>query len=160
MIVVDRYPINEPLMQDNTNVHILFSDDDPDDALLFTRAVDILDRPILLSFAEDGRQLLKFLDKETLPDMVFLDLNMPFKSGLECLKTIRAEKKFDNLPVVIYTTSKNPEDINSCYKLGANLYVVKPYSFEDIIKSVKKILSLDLKNHVTVPPRDNFVLQV
>ena len=147
-------------MQDNTNVHILFSDDDPDDALLFTRAVDILDRPILLSFAEDGSQLLKFLDKETLPDMVFLDLNMPLKSGLECLKTIRGERKFDNLPVIIYTTSKNPEDINSCYKLGANLYVVKPYSFEDIIKSVKKILALDLKNNVSVPPRDNFVLQV
>ena len=160
MNVVDRNPYNVPLMQDNPNVHILFSDDDPDDALLFTRAVDILDRPILLSFAEDGRQLLKFLDKDTLPDMVFLDLNMPFKSGMECLKTIRSVKKYDLLPIVIYTTSKNPEDINSCYKLGANLYVVKPYSFEDIIKSVKKILSLDLKKNITIPPRDNFVLKV
>lgn len=148
------------MMYNNENIHILFSDDDPDDALLFTRAVDILDKPILLSFAEDGRQLLKFLDKETLPDLVFLDLNMPFKSGLECLKTIRADKKFDNLPIVVYTTSKNPEDINNCYMLGANLYVVKPFSFEDIIKSVKKILSMELQKQPAIPERNEFVLEV
>ncbi len=147
-------------MNNNNNIHILFSDDDPDDALLFTRAVDILDRPVLLSFAEDGRQLLKFLEKQTLPDLVFLDLNMPFKSGLECLKEIRQEKKFDKLPIVVYTTSKNPEDINACYKLGANLYVVKPYAFEDIIKSVKKILSLNLQEQTAIPARDAFVLNV
>jgi len=145
-------------MNDQKNIHILFSDDDPDDALLFTRAVDILDRPVLLSFAEDGRQLLKFLEKQTLPDLVFLDLNMPFKSGLECLKEIRASQKFDKLPIVVYTTSKNPEDINKCYKLGANLYVVKPYAFEDIIKSVKKILALNLQEQSVIPERDAFVL--
>ena len=147
-------------MTDDQNIHILFSDDDPDDALLFTRAVDILDNPVLLSFAEDGRQLLKFLDREILPDLVFLDLNMPFKSGLECLKTIRADKKFDALPIVVYTTSRNPEDINTCFKLGANLYVVKPYSFEDIIKSVKKVISLELTKKQEVPDRSNFVLEV
>src|SRR5687767_2811945 len=147
-------------MNDQKNIHILFSDDDPDDALLFTRAVDILDRPVLLSFAEDGRQLLKFLDKQTLPDLVFLDLNMPFKSGLECLKEIRESRKFDKLPIVVYTTSKSPEDINNCYKLGANLYVVKPFAFEDIIKSVKKILALNLPEQPAIPDRNDFVLEV
>src|SRR5688500_4410005 len=123
-------------------------------------SVDILDRQVLLSFAEDERKWLKFIEKQTLPDLIFLHLNKPFKYELECMKEIQESKKFDKLPIVVYTTSKNPEDINTCYKLGANLYVVKPYAFEDIIKSVKKILSLNLQEQSAIPERDAFVLNV
>jgi CheY-like chemotaxis protein len=144
--------------QEKVSTHILFSDDDTDDALLFTQAADLLTSPVLLSFAEDGEQLMRYLSRETLPDMIFLDLNMPVKNGLECLSEIRRDKKLDWLPVIVYTTSDNPRDIDTCFRLGANLYVVKPTSFESIIRTLKKILTLDFRQLPT-PSRENFVFR-
>ena len=143
---------------DKKNTHILFSDDDTDDALLFTQAADLQTSPVLLSFAEDGDQLMKYLSKETLPDMIFLDLNMPVKNGVECLRAIRSDKKLDWLPIIIYTTSDSPRDIDACYKLRANLYVVKPNSFESIIRTLKKILNIDWNHQPTPLPKENFVM--
>jgi CheY-like chemotaxis protein len=144
--------------QDKKSTHILFSDDDTDDALLFTQAADLITSPILLSFAEDGEQLMRYLAKEMLPDMIFLDLNMPVKNGIECLTEIRGDKKLDWLPVIVYTTSDNPKDIDTCFDLKANLYVVKPTSFEAIIKTLKKILTIDFKKQA-LPTKENFLLQ-
>jgi len=143
---------------DQKSTHILFSDDDTDDALLFTQAADLLRSPILLSFAEDGEQLMKYLAKENLPDMIFLDLNMPVKNGMECLQEIRSNKSLDWLPVIVYTTSDNAEDVDKCYELGANLYVVKPTSFESIIKTLKKILTINFKDE-TLRSRKKFLLE-
>ena len=145
--------------QDKKPTHILFSDDDTDDALLFTQATDLLTSPVLLSFAEDGEQLMRYLSKGLLPDMIFLDLNMPVKNGLECLAEIRNEKKLDWLPVIVYTTSDNPKDIETCHGLKANLYVVKPTSFEAIIRTLKKILLIDFK-HQEFPSMKNFLLRI
>ncbi len=144
--------------QDQKSTHILFSDDDTDDALLFTQAADLLRSPILLSFAEDGEQLMKYLDKDSLPDLIFLDLNMPVKNGAECLREIRSNKKLEKLPVIIYTTSDNNRDIDTCYESGANLYVVKPTSFESIIKTLKKILAIDFTQSEP-RSRKNFLLE-
>jgi CheY-like chemotaxis protein len=101
------------LKDDQKSTHILFSDDDTDDALLFTQAADLMKSSILLSFAEDGEQLMRYLSKESLPDMIFLDLNMPVKNGIECLREIRNDKKLDKLPIIVYTTSDNPRDIDT-----------------------------------------------
>src|SRR5688572_13667938 len=146
------------LKDDQKSTHILFSDDDTDDALLFTQAADLMKSSILLSFAEDGEQLMRYLSKEMLPDMIFLDLNMPVKNGIECLKEIRADKKLDWLPVIIYTTSDNPRDIDACFDLKANLYVVKPTSFENIIKTLKKVINMDFKKQ-GFPSKESFLLQ-
>lgn len=146
------------MKEEKKSTHILFSDDDTDDALLFTQAADLMKSSILLSFAEDGEQLMRFLSRESLPDMIFLDLNMPVKNGIECLREIRNDKKLDNLPVIVYTTSDNPRDIDTCYELKANLYVVKPTSFESIIKTLKKIMNIDFQ-HNDIPARENFLLQ-
>jgi CheY-like chemotaxis protein len=144
--------------QDKKSTHILFSDDDTDDALLFTQAADLMKSSILLSFAEDGEQLMRFLSRDALPDMIFLDLNMPVKNGIECLREIRNDKKLDSLPIIVYTTSDNPRDVDACYELKANLYVVKPTSFESIIKTLKKIINIDFTSQHH-PDRENFILQ-
>ncbi len=144
--------------QEKKSTHILFSDDDTDDALLFTQAADLLTSPILLSFAENGEQLMRYLEKEVLPDMIFLDLNMPVKNGIECLKEIRSDKKLDWLPIIVYTTSDSPGDIEACFELRANLYVVKPTSFENIIKTLKKILVIDFKKQ-RPHSKKNFLLE-
>lgn len=144
--------------QEKKSIHILFSDDDTDDALLFTQAADLMTSSILLSFAEDGEQLMRYLSKEIMPDLIFLDLNMPVKNGIECLREIRSDKKLDWLPIIIYTTSDNPKDIDTCFKLRANLYVVKPTSFENIIKTLKKVINMDFSKQ-SFPSRENFLLQ-
>jgi CheY-like chemotaxis protein len=146
------------IKDDTKSTHILFSDDDTDDALLFTQAADLMKSSILLSFAEDGEQLMRYLSRESLPDMIFLDLNMPVKNGIECLKEIRNDKKLDNLPIIVYTTSDNPRDVDACFNLRANLYVVKPTSFESIIKTLKKIINIDFNNQ-QFPDRQNFILE-
>lgn len=147
------------LQMDQQSTHILFSDDDTDDALLFTQAADLMKSSILLSFAEDGEQLMRFLSKESLPDMIFLDLNMPVKNGIECLREIRSDNKLDKLPIIVYTTSDNPRDVDTCFELRANLYVVKPTSFENIIKTLKKIINIDFKSQ-DFPARENFILEI
>lgn len=144
--------------QEKKSIHILFSDDDTDDALLFTQAADLMTASILLSFAEDGEQLMRYLSKEILPDLIFLDLNMPVKNGVECLREIRSDKKLDWLPIIIYTTSDNPKDVDTCFDLRANLYVVKPTSFENIIKTLKKVINMDFSKQ-RFPTRENFLLQ-
>lgn len=146
------------MLKDHKSTHILFSDDDTDDALLFTQAADLMKSSILLSFAEDGEQLMRYLSKESLPDMIFLDLNMPVKNGIECLREIRSDNKLDKLPIIVYTTSDNPRDVDTCFELKANLYVVKPTSFESIIKTLKKIMNIDFSNQ-ELPDRKNFILE-
>lgn len=146
------------MLKDQKSTHILFSDDDTDDALLFTQAADLMKSSILLSFAEDGEQLMRYLSKESLPDMIFLDLNMPVKNGIECLREIRSDNKLDKLPIIVYTTSDNPRDVDTCFELKANLYVVKPTSFESIIKTLKKIINIDFSNQ-ELPDRKNFILE-
>lgn len=90
--------------------------------------------------------------------MIFLDLNMPVKNGVECLKEIRNDKKLDWLPIIVYTTSDSPADIEACFELHANLYVVKPTSFENIIKTLKKIIAIDFKKQ-SFPAREKFLLE-
>ena len=140
--------------------HVLLVDDDEDDFVFFTEAVKNLPYRVKLSFAENGEVLLKLLDKHKLPDIIFLDLNMPGKNGKECLNTIRANHIFDNLPIIIYSTSNEKTDIDSCYDGKANFYVVKPSSISRIRKVVEEMLMIDWKSNASVPPKENFVLQV
>ncbi|MDP9230516.1 MAG: response regulator [Bacteroidota bacterium] len=120
--------------------HILLGDDDDEDAVLFEEAITEIDSKILLSHTGDGHQVLTFLHN-VIPDILFLDLNMPNMNGIECLKNIRAIKHFDSLPIFIYSTSKNPQYVNACYKEGATGYIVKPIKYTDIVKMLKQIFT-------------------
>ena len=113
------------IKQDKKSTHILFSDDDTDDALLFTQAADLLTSPILLSFAEDGEQLMRYLAKEMLPDMIFLDLKMPGRDGFDVLSWLRRDKKLE-IPVAVLTSSPEEIDRQRARELGADCYLLKP----------------------------------
>jgi CheY-like chemotaxis protein len=123
----------------NNTLHILLADDDSDDSFLFNEAVEQSELPLTLSRAEDGNQLLTFLESEGSPDVLFLDVNMPYKNGIECLHEIRANEKYDNLPIVIYSTTNYKVNIDACYQGGADFYVVKPNSFEQILTMIKTV---------------------
>jgi CheY-like chemotaxis protein len=138
--------------------YILYADDDPDDSMLFSEAVSQLDVKVSLDIVEDGLSVINHLERK-LPDIIFLDLNMPRKNGKECLHLIRSNKKFSNVPVIIYSTSSAKADIDECYEAGANFYVIKPFHFSDIIATLKKIFGINWKTKFVIPSKQQFVIK-
>ena len=136
------------MKENDKSTHILFSDDDTDDALLFTQAADLMKSSILLSFAEDGEQLMRYLEKESLPDMIFLDLNMPRLNGKQCLAELKKESHLANIPVIIYSTSSEKRDIEETTRLGAAHFLTKPNKFEELCKAISFVLSKDWSNNL------------
>lgn len=139
------------------NLHILLGDDDEEDQEIFTAAMREVAPEVKISLARDGRQVMKVLQSGVLPDVIFLDLNMPLKDGKECLEEIRAHKEFNKIPVVIYSTSAAHEHIDETYNKGADYYVCKPDSFIELKNIAKKVAALQWGVH-TRPTRDRFVL--
>lgn len=120
---------------------ILFIDDDEDDFLLFKEAVRLVNTGIAVSFIQDcDKDPSKFPWLQ--PDLIFLDLNMPRCSGFDCLKKLRGSELKD-VPVVIFTTTRNQDHIDKAYKAGATLFLSKPYSFTELIDSLKQLFLLD-----------------
>lgn len=125
-------------------VNILVAEDDRDHFLLLEEAIESTLPRYRISHTRDGRELLQKIEEQDTPDMIFLDLNLPKKSGLDCLIEIRQRKALEATPVVIYSTSSDFEDIDLCYKAGCTLYLVKPPSFKELLVQVKRLFSLEL----------------
>jgi len=126
---------------------ILIAEDDADDRFLLQTAFQENGHDDQIEFVENGVELLRFLNDITekssrearLPGFILLDLNMPKKGGREVLQEIKQHPVFKSIPVVVYTTTKNENEIKRCYELGANTYVVKPARFEALLKTVGEI---------------------
>lgn len=126
---------------------ILIAEDDADDRFLFKTAFEEKGYEDDIEFVENGIELLKFLyaieekspkDRQY-PSFILLDLNMPKKDGREVLKEIKQHPEFKKIPVVVFTTTNSENEIRRCYELGANTYVVKPVSFDSLLKVVEEI---------------------
>jgi len=116
----------------NKKVTILIADDDDDDRFLMQSALDEYGISNPTTFVKDRLALLNYLhqNNQTTVGLILLDLNMPRMDGREVLKILKSETKFRKIPVVVMTTSQAREDIEDCYTLGANCYIVKPSSFD------------------------------
>jgi CheY-like chemotaxis protein len=124
--------------------NIFLVDDDVDDQLFFTEALREIDSNISCSFANNGREALEHLRNMTsLPEILFLDLNMPFMNGYECLSHLKNEVKLSRIPVVIFTTSNDPRDAEITHQLGAEVFLSKPNEFHLLREKLEKILALD-----------------
>lgn len=143
----------------NNNL-VLLADDDCDDRELFTDVVSEISAAIHVTTVENGLQLMSHLHETgaALPSVIFLDLNMPGKSSRECLVEIKNNPRFNDIPVVIYSTSVNKKDIQETHGIGANLYVPKPNSFKGLIAVITKVFSLDMEDLKITPPLNQFVL--
>jgi CheY-like chemotaxis protein len=125
---------------------ILIADDDPDDRLLTREAIEESRLNNDLRFVEDGEELLEFLRREgryadgaPRPGVILLDLNMPRKDGREALREIKSDPELQRIPVVVFTTSSDEEDIMKTYSLGANSFITKPATLAaltDVMRSV------------------------
>lgn len=129
------------LMNPIAPLRILLADDDHDDTFLFQEALNQIPIGTTLSVAENGVELLQILkDTNNKPDIIFLDMNMPVKNGLECLEEIRGTEGYEHVPIVILSTSVAQYLWESAYRNGANLYIQKPNSFNGLIEIIKKCL--------------------
>ena len=130
----------------NDVLNILLADDDADDRLFFKEAMEEINLDTMVSFVNDGSQLMYFLNQPEihLPHFLFLDINMPIKNGMECLKEIRRNDRFRNMMIVIYSTSGSENDIQEALLNGANVYLKKPNNFAELKSSLAKVLSNSL----------------
>ncbi len=140
--------------------HVILADDDKDDCLLFQDAVDELRLQVQVVTIHDGEQLLKSLLKEDekLPDVVFLDLNMPRKNGFSCLKEIKSTQQLSAIPVIIFSTSYDPGIAELLYDQGAHYYIRKPADFEELKNVIKRTFML-LQETVIQPAKENFLIK-
>ncbi len=122
---------------------ILIAEDDADDRFLLKAAFEENGFTDHLHFVENGVEVIEFLHElghdandAKLPRFILLDLNMPKKDGREVLKEIKQIPVYKKIPVIIFSTTNNEQEMRRCYELGANSYITKPNSFENLIKTV------------------------
>jgi CheY-like chemotaxis protein len=125
---------------------ILLVEDDADDQLYFQDAIHEIGQSLHCRVASNGREALTQMEVLPPPDLIFMDLNMPVMNGYECLAAIKKEDRFKHIPVIIFTTSKNINDIEKTQQLGANLYMTKPSDFSLLCAKLLKVLHLDFSN--------------
>ena len=110
----------------------------------------------------DGLELMEYLEKPdiVLPHILFLDLNMPRKGGMECLLEIKSNPRFNDVAIAIYSTSASDEDIEETFVKGANVYIKKPSDFEALKKVLLKVISINWQYHTSGLNRDAFLLSL
>ena len=123
-------------------LNILFIEDDFIESMKFKRVLKTLEMNHRIIEAGNGEEALFILtDKEIIPDIILLDLNMPKINGLEFLRILKNDDKLRYIPTIVFTTSNNHRDILECYKIGIAGYILKPLKYEDYQVIVKKTLN-------------------
>jgi CheY-like chemotaxis protein len=118
----------------------LLVDDDPDDTFLFGEVLHDVDPSIEFRTAANGQEALDLLQRSTsLPDLIFLDLNMPRMGGVECLATLKADAALKDVPVIIYTTSSQSKDIEETIQKGAVCFITKPSNMKELTEILSTI---------------------
>ena len=124
-------------------IKILVADDNWDDCILFKEALSELPFNTRLTTVEDGYRLIELLNKDTanLPDVLFLDLNMPRKNGYECLLEIRTNEQLKDIRVIVFSSSLERHIVDLLYENGADLFIKKPSDFTMLKKVISDALS-------------------
>jgi CheY-like chemotaxis protein len=147
---------------DNNLLHVLIADDDESDRTNFTDALEESRIRTVVYAVKDGVELMEFLSKDDtpVPNILFLDLNMPRKNGLACLKEIRSMEKLKDVAVAIYSTSSYEKDIEDTFQYGANVYIRKPTDFDALKKVLYKVLSAVYVYREPPFSIENFLLKI
>ncbi|HDZ15492.1 hypothetical protein LCGC14_1714280 [marine sediment metagenome] len=127
---------------------ILLTDDDEDDREIFEETIKDLERDAKVLTLNDGKQLMDYLSDTSnpLPDILFLDINMPHKDGHQSLREIRADSRLRQLCVLMYSTSDYSNDVQKAYEIGADGFIQKPSSHRKLKEILQKVIDTDWKN--------------
>lgn len=143
-------------------IHITLADDDEDDRLFFTDAFNEIKVNTKVNTFNDGVELMDYLNNENtlLPHVLFLDLNMPRKNGIECLLEIKQNPRFKDIAIAIYSTSSSEDHIEETFVNGANIYIKKPNDFNTLKKVLSEVVTLNWQYHTSGLNKDNFLLRI
>jgi CheY-like chemotaxis protein len=144
------------------DIRVILTDDDEDDQELFRDLLNDLNVHTSLTVATDGEHLLDLLksfSNAPLPNLLFLDINMPGQNGLDYLHRIKRNKRYYSLPVIIYSTSTAPDDIEKAYLNGADLYLRKDVFFKLPLKTIEELFT-NWENLLKKKSRDEFVVKL
>ena len=120
---------------------IMLIEDDMIEVMKLNRTFNKLNYKHKIIEAKNGEDALEILHKKnSLPDIILLDLNMPKLNGIEFLEILKNNNKLKYIPTIILTTSNNRKDILECYKIGIAGYVIKPLKFDNYIEIIKRVL--------------------
>src|SRR5687768_6815578 len=124
-------------------LYLLLADDDADDRMFFEEAISELSLDVDIGLVKDGIELMNYLlgSGIILPQIIFLDLNMPFKTGFQCLQEIRSYKAFQDIHIILYSTTARPSDIKLGFDKGASLFIHKPSSYSELKEILKDVLT-------------------
>ena len=141
------------------NLRILLADDDDDDCSFFEEALAEIQIPTQLEIVRDGAELIKYLsiNYHQMPDVLFLDLNMPIKNGFECVEEIKLNEQLKNLPVIILSNSRQENIINLLRKIGADYFIRKSGSFAKLKRVIHYALTI-IATPQTNLAKETFVL--
>ena len=147
---------------DSSTMTIFLVDDDQDDQQLFEEVVKEIKASNTLLMFKNAVELMEHLNQEdiVLPHIIFLDLNMPFVSGTECLKEIRSNPRFMDVSVAIYSTSSLEKDIEETFINGANIYITKPNDYTALKKAIRNVLNINWHYHKSGLDRKTFFYNV
>jgi DNA-binding response OmpR family regulator len=145
-----------------TPLQIFLADDDEDDRIFFSEAIEDIKMKNKLKLFNDGKDLMDYLSEpdSILPNILFLDLNMPYKNGLDCLKEIRANDRFKDVSIAIYSTSSSDEDIENTFIEGANIYIKKPNDFSELKKVIKGVFQMNWQFHLSGLNKETFFFSI
>jgi CheY-like chemotaxis protein len=128
---------------------VFYADDDPEDCELFRDAIQQIDPEMKCIIATDGREALKFLQHTSdLPNYIFLDINMPLVNGKVCLIEIKKDPRLNTIPVIMYSTTSDTNEIHQYYKLGAHDFLIKPDNFNTLCDSLESIFNLSKSRRI------------
>jgi CheY-like chemotaxis protein len=141
-------------------LHILLADEDKSDCLQFKKALSQIPIPTLVATVQDGKELITRLNEmEMLPDVLFLDFNIPCLNGSDCLSQIKKSKKLKKLPVIVYSTTLHGDVASLLYEQGAH-YFIQKVGFVELKLTLHRILNTLIKNEFDRPSRKNFIFNV
>ena len=133
------------------NLKILLIEDDMIEIMKLNRTISTLKLDHKIIEANNGEEALEILEqKDNLPDIILLDLNMPKINGIEFLSILKKDEVLKYIPTIILTTSNNQKDLLECYKTGVAGYVIKPLKYEDYVSKIERVLAYWSVNELIV----------
>ena len=135
--------------QMNKSLNILLIEDDAIEVMKFNRVLSTLNLKHKIVVANNGEEALTILhEKEVIPDIIILDLNMPKINGIEFLNILKVDEYLKYIPAIILTTSNNRKDILECYSIGIAGYLLKPLKYDDYVDRIKYLLEYWSRNEL------------
>ena len=124
-------------------INIFIAEDDQDDLIIFADALKEIEPNVNIHSFGNGNELMDaMLNSGTIPDIIFLDINMPYANGMECLRELRNDIRFLRVPVIMLTTSGTREDIMDSFYAGATRYITKPNEFRSLLNVLEQLFML------------------